>query len=58
MDATLPCLAPIPFRLQGVDAIHIAGCLVQEVPCPYFENDAVAREIEEKASVPVVVGIE
>lgn len=43
---------------QGVDVIHLAGCLVQEIPCPYFENDAVAREIEEKTNVPVIVGIE
>jgi len=31
---------------------------VQDVPCPYFENDAVAKEIEKKGNVPVVVGIE
>ena len=43
---------------QGVDVIHIAGCMVQEILCPYFENDAVAKEIERKANVPVVVGVE
>lgn len=43
---------------QGVDVIHIAGCMVQEVACPYFENDTVAEQIEEKSKVHVVVGIE
>jgi len=43
---------------QRVNVIHLAGCMVQDVPCPYFENDAVAKEIEKKGNVPVVVGIE
>ncbi len=43
---------------QGVDVIHIAGCLVQEVPCPYFDNNTIAKEIEKKSGIPVVVGIE
>ena len=43
---------------QDVDVIHIAGCMAQEVPCPYFQNDVIAKEIEAKGKVPVVVGIE
>ena len=43
---------------QGVDVIHLAGCMVQEVPCPYFELDRVAREIKEKTGVSVVIGTE
>ena len=43
---------------QGVDAIHLAGCMIQEVECPYFDADKIAREIENKSGVHVVVGIE
>lgn len=43
---------------QGVDVIHLAGCMVQEVKCPYFELADIAAEIEKKTGVEVVVGIE
>jgi predicted metal-binding protein len=43
---------------QNVDVIHIAGCIVQEIPCPYFKNEEIAKVIEDKTGIPVVIGIE
>ena len=43
---------------QGAEVIHIADCVKTEIPCPYLDPiQDVAKKIEEKTELPVVVGI-
>ncbi|BEP29231.1 CGGC domain-containing protein [Helicovermis profundi] len=43
---------------QNIDAIHFSGCMLQDVKCPYFDVNEIAKEIENKTGIPVIVGIE